>query len=165
MPGDALTCVMLDKIPNYSPEYPILRAITTYQKKGYQDVNYPQVCIKAKQIYGRLIRSTFDYGYFIILDPGQNSYTIRNLERDLGGPSIEVTSTKQVLLEMQFDYNNWKRSNINIILNNMKRSNKNIQEEFNNEAKKHKLFWELAKVKDQKYYFENIDFKLSGKIR
>src|SRR5471030_1676321 len=64
VPGDALSCVMLDKIPNYSPEYPILRAITTYQKKGYQDVNYPQVCIKTKQIYGRLIRSTLDYGYF-----------------------------------------------------------------------------------------------------
>ncbi|MDR3595269.1 helicase C-terminal domain-containing protein [Clostridium sp.] len=165
VPGDALTCVMLDKIPNYSPEYPILRAITTYQKKGYQDVNYPQVCIKAKQIYGRLIRSTFDYGYFIILDPGQNSYTIRNLERDLGGPSIEYASTKKVLSEMQFDYNNWKRSNINIILNTMKRNNKNIQEEFNNEAKKHKMFWELSKVENQEYYFENIDFKLNGKIK
>jgi ATP-dependent DNA helicase DinG len=164
VPGDALSCVMLDKIPNYSPEYPILRAITTYQKKNYQDVNYPQVCIKVKQIYGRLIRSTFDYGYFIILDPGQNANTIRNLERDLGGPSIEHTSTQKVLSEMQFDYNNWKRSNINNIINNMKKNNKNLVEDFNNEAKKHKLFWELSKVENDEFYFENIDFKLNGKI-
>lgn len=164
VPGDALSCVMLDKIPNYSPEYPILRALTTYQKKGYQDVNYPQVCIKTKQIYGRLIRSTFDYGYFIILDPGQNSYTLRNLERDLGGPSIEISSTSKILSEMEFDYNNWRRSNINIIINGIKRNNKNIQEEFNNEAKKHKMFWELSKVENGEYYFQNINFKLNGKI-
>ncbi|MBN7575761.1 exonuclease [Clostridium sp. 2-1] len=164
VPGDALSCVMLDKIPNYSPEYPILRAITTYQKKGYQDVNYPQVCIKAKQIYGRLIRSTFDYGYFIILDPGQNSYTIRNLERDLNGPSIEFSTTTKVLSEMEFDYNNWRRNNINIIINNIKKNNRSIEDEFNNEAKKHKLFWELLKVENGMYYFENINFKLNGKI-
>lgn len=164
VPGDALSCVMLDKIPNYSPEYPILRAITTYQKKGYQDVNYPQVCIKAKQIYGRLIRSTFDYGYFIILDPGQNSYTIRNLERDLNGPSIEFSSTTKVLSEMEFDYNNWRRNNINTIIKNIKKNNKSVKEEFNNESKKHKLFWELLKVENDMYYFENINFKLNGKI-
>jgi len=164
VPGDALSCVMLDKIPNYSPEYPILRAITTYQKKGYQDVNYPQVCIKAKQIYGRLIRSTFDYGYFIILDPGQNSYTIRNLERDLNGPSIEFSSTTKVLSEMEFDYNNWRRNNINTIIKNIKKNNKSIEDEFNNESKKHKLFWELLKVENGMYYFENVNFKLNGKI-
>ena len=155
---------MLDKIPNYSPEYPILRAITTYQKKGYQDVNYPQVCIKTKQIYGRLIRSTFDYGYFIILDPGKNSYTIRNIERDLGGPNIEISSTAKILSQMEFDYNNWKRNNINIIINNIKKNNKNIEDEFNNEAKKHKMFWELLKVENGEYYFENINFKLNGRI-
>lgn len=164
VPGDALSCVMLDKIPNYSPEYPILRAITTYQNKGYQDVNYPQVCIKTKQIYGRLVRSTFDYGYFIVLDPGQNSYTIRNLERDLNGPKIEISSTADILSEIEFDFNNWKRTNINMIINNIMKSNRNIKEEFNDEAKKHKMFWELHKVENGEYYFENINFKLNGKI-
>ncbi|OOM09097.1 helicase C-terminal domain-containing protein [Clostridium saccharobutylicum] len=164
VPGDALNCVMLDKLPNYSPEFPILRAITTYQKKGYQDVNYPQLCIKVKQIYGRLIRSTFDYGYFIILDPGQNSYTIRNLERDLGGPNIELAPTNKILSEIEFNYNNWKRNNINIILKNLKKNNKNIEQNFNNEAKKHKMFWELYKIENEQYYFKNMNFKLKGKI-
>ena len=30
VPGDGLSCVMPDKLPNHSPEYPILRAVTTY---------------------------------------------------------------------------------------------------------------------------------------
>lgn len=164
VPGDALNCVMLDKLPNYSPEYPILRAITTYQKKGYQDVNYPQLCIKVKQIYGRLIRSTFDYGYFIILDPGQNSFTLRNLERDLGGPSIEFSQTSKVLSLMDIDYNKWKKSNLNIIINNMRKNNQIITEDFNNESKKHKLFWELLKVENNQYYFRNINYDLNGRL-
>lgn len=164
VPGDALTCVMLDKLPNYSPEYPILRAVTSYQKKGYQDVNYPQLCIKVKQIYGRLIRSTFDYGYFIILDPGQNAFTIRNLERDLGGPRIESSKASTVLSIMESDYNNWKRNNLNTIIKNMKKNNQIIQEDFNIESKKNKQFWELIKVEKGDYTFKNVNFTLKGKI-
>ena len=164
VPGDALNCVILDKIPNYSPEYPLLRAITKYQKKNYQDVNYPQLCIKVKQIYGRLIRSNLDYGYFIILDGGKNFNTIKNLERDLGGPKIEITSSNKVLGQMNYDYNNWKKNNLNIVINNMKKNNQNIEKYFNNESKKHKLFWELLEVKNGEYLFRNINFQLRGKL-
>lgn len=164
VPGDALTCVMLDKLPNYSPEYPILRAVTSYQKKGYQDVNYPQLCIKVKQIYGRLIRSTFDYGYFIILDPGQNTFTLRNLERDLGGPTIESAKSSRVLSIMEDDYNKWKRNNLNIMINNMKNNNQIVQDEFNKESKKNKQFWELTNVEKGYYSFRNMNFTLKGKL-
>lgn len=164
IPGDALTCVMLDKLPNYSPEYPILRAVTTYKRTAYQDVNYPQLCIKVKQIYGRLIRSIFDYGYFIILDPGQNTFTIRNLERDLGGPVIESVKSTNVLSTMEFDYNNWKRNNLNIIIKNMKQNNQAIEDTFNRESKKHKQFWELVKVEKGEYSFRNVNFTLKGKL-
>jgi len=164
VPGDGLSCVMLDKLPNYSPDYPILRAIRAYQNKQYRDVNYPQVCIKVKQIYGRLIRSIYDYGYFIILDPGQNDLTLRNLERDLGGPRIESISSKKLLNDIEFDYNNWKRKNLNSIIINMKKEKRDIKEEFNDESQKHKLFWNLEKVEDDKYYFKNMNFKINGKL-
>ena len=164
IPGDGLSCVMLDKLPNYSPEYPILRAVTTYQHKMYQDFNYPQLCIKVKQIYGRLIRSIYDYGYFIILDPGENQYTIRNLQRDLNGPQIESIDSKKVLNIMKYDYDNWKRRNLNLVIKKMKHENKDIETEFNIEIKKHKLFWELEKVENGIYHFKNIDYKLIGKI-
>lgn len=164
VPGDALNCVMLDKFPNYSPEYPILRAITTYQNKMYRDVNYPQLCIKVKQIYGRLIRSIYDYGYFIILDPGENQFTIRNIERDLGGPNIEMDFSKNILARIKNDYNSWRKENLNMIITKMRSSNMDIKEKFNDESKKYKMFWELVKVEEGKYYFENLDYKLNGKL-
>lgn len=164
VPGDSLSCVMLDKLPNYSPDYPILRAIRKYQNKQYRDVNYPQVCIKVKQIYGRLIRSIYDYGYFIILDPGQNDFTLRNLERDLAGPKIENISSIKLLRDIEFDYNNWKRKNLNSIIMNMRKEKRNIKEEFNDESKKHKLFWELKKVENNTYYFQNTNFNINGKL-
>ena len=164
VPGDALNCVMLDKLPNYSPEYPLLQAITKYQRKRYQDVNYPQLCIKVKQIYGRLIRSAFDYGYFIILDPGHNQYTLRSLERDLCGPPIIVENSKTVLNSMKNDYRRWKRYNLNVLINKLKRENADIESKFSEEASKHKSFWELADVNNGEYCFRNMDFELKGRI-
>ena len=164
IPGDYLSTVMLDKLPNYSPDYPLLRAIREYEKKDYKSVNYPQLCIKLKQIYGRLVRSTYDYGYFIILDPGQNEYTIRNLERDLNGPKIINTTSVKLLNEMKFDYTNWKRHNLNKIIKDMQKENKDIKAEFNFESDKHKMFWMLDKTEDNHCYFSNIDFKLDGNI-
>lgn len=162
--GEGLTCVMLDKLPNYSIDYPILKAITTYQSKRYQEVNYPQLCIKMKQIYGRLIRSDLDYGYFVILDPGKNSNTIRNIERDLSGPEIEILNSDRVLDKIDYDYKFWKKYNLNILLRDMRKKNKNIELEFNNEARKHKIFWELLGIKDEQCYFRNIDFNLKAKL-
>lgn len=164
VPGDGLSCVMLDKLPNHSPEYPILRAVTKYQHKNYQDFNYPQLCIKVKQIYGRLVRSTYDYGYFIILDPGENQYTIRNLQRDLNGPEIESEYSSKVLENIKLDYNNWKRRNLNLMIKKLKVEKKNINLEFENEAKKLKMFWELKSVEKGVYTFKNIDYELKGRI-
>lgn len=164
VPGDGLCCVMLDKLPNHSPEYPILRAVTTYQHKMYQDFNYPQLCIKVKQIYGRLVRSIYDYGYFIILDPGENPYTIKNLQRDLNGPPIESMPSAKVLDMMDTDYKNWKRRNLNLIIKKLRSENKDIASAFEVEAKKHKMFWELERVDNGVYHFKNIDYELSGKL-
>ncbi|AOR23528.1 helicase C-terminal domain-containing protein [Clostridium taeniosporum] len=162
--GEGLNCVMLDKLPNYNIDYPILKAITTYQNKIYQEVNYPQLCIKMKQIYGRLIRSDLDYGYFVLLDPGKNSNTIRNIERDLGGPEIEVLSSYRVLDKMDYDYKFWKRYNLNVLLREMRKKGKDVEKNFNDESKKHKLFWQLAGVKDGQSYFRNIDYNLKAKL-
>ncbi|MGN0143576.1 MAG: helicase C-terminal domain-containing protein [Clostridium sp.] len=164
VPGDGLSCVMLDKLPNHSPEYPILRAVTTYQNKNYQDFNYPQLCIKVKQIYGRLIRSMYDYGYFIILDPGENAHTIKNLQRDLNGPAIKSEQSSRVLQMMEDDYRQWKKRNLNIMIKNMKINKRDIPSEFNDEAQKLKMFWELDSVDNGVYHFKNLNYRLSGRI-
>lgn len=110
--GEGLTTVILDKLPNKSIDDPLLKAITTYEKKSYREVNYPQLCIKVKQGYGRLIRSVIDYGYFCILDGGGNKFSLRELERDLCGPKFINASMKKVIEDIEKDYYNWSKDKI-----------------------------------------------------
>ena len=110
--GEGLTTVILDKLPNKSIDDPLLKAITTYEKKSYREVNYPQLCIKVKQGYGRLIRSVMDYGYFCILDGGGNKFSLRELERDLCGPKFINASMKKVIEDIEKDYYNWSKDGI-----------------------------------------------------
>ncbi|MGL4774361.1 MAG: helicase C-terminal domain-containing protein [Clostridium sp.] len=137
VPGDGLSCVIIDKIPNKTPEDPILKAITNYENKKYYEVNYPQLCIKMKQIYGRLIRSKLDYGYFIILDPGENDFTLNNIQRDLGGPPIIRANRDGILRMIDGDFQRWKKSNFDYVLN----ESRNTMQDFNEVNKKYKLFW------------------------
>lgn len=109
IPGDALNCVMVDKIPNINPTDPLYKALKEYSGIYYNEYNYPRICIKIKQGYGRLIRSIFDYGYFIILDGGTNEKTINFLERDIGGPKIKSMWANDIINNIERDYDNWRK--------------------------------------------------------
>ena len=158
LPGDALTAVILDKVPNKSMEDPLLKAIVKYKNKDYRYVNYPQLCIKVKQVYGRLIRSTNDYGYFCILDGGTNNQTILNLQRDLGGPIIENISKKELLMKLDRDYYRWNVENLNSICKSIDREN--FYNEFIEESKKRKSFFDIS-IDNGKYIFTNMNFKFN----
>lgn len=159
LPGDALNCVIIDKLPNHNVENPLVKAITTYEHKKYYEVNYPQLCIKVKQSYGRLIRSNLDYGYFIILDGGSNNITLRKLEQDLGGPKIENVKSEEVLSYMDTDYRNWKMNNLRVLLNNLRITSRDIPSSIGKESSKNNLFWEFKRYGDwsTEWYFKNIN--------
>ena len=152
IPGDALSCVMLDKFPNKSVDDPLMQAIINYKGSYYKQENYPQLCIKVKQVYGRLIRSVMDYGYFIILDGGNNENTIYDIERDLNGPNIIKSNTINILKSLDEDYKRWKMENLRVILNSVLR-----KEDFNKEAKKYKSFWKLENINNEEEIYKNID--------
>jgi ATP-dependent DNA helicase DinG len=88
IPGDGLICVTLDKIPNINPKDPLYFTIMRKYNTPYQSLNYPQMVIKVKQAMGRLLRSKFDYGCFIIFDAGENIKTLSKLQRDIHGCRI-----------------------------------------------------------------------------
>lgn len=159
LPGDALNCVIIDKLPNHNVENPLVKAITTYEHKKYYEINYPQLCIKVKQSYGRLIRSNLDYGYFIILDGGTNNITLRKLEQDLGGPRIENIKSEELLRYMENDYRNWKMDNLRVLLNNLRESEKDIPSSMASEATRNNLFWEFKRYGEwsTEWYFKNIN--------
>lgn len=70
--GDALSLVIIDKLPFASPDEPLLKArIEDCQLQGgdpFQQIQIPQTVITLKQGVGRLIRDINDRGVIIICD-------------------------------------------------------------------------------------------------
>ena len=70
--GDALVCVIIDKLPFASPGDPLIEAkINLIKSQGgnpFFDFQVPQAIITLKQGLGRLIRKKSDYGVLSILD-------------------------------------------------------------------------------------------------
>jgi ATP-dependent DNA helicase DinG len=73
IPGETLSCVIMDKIPFSPPGDPVNQAVVDYIKaKGddwFGQYVLPQAIIKMKQGFGRLIRASDDKGLVAILDP------------------------------------------------------------------------------------------------
>lgn len=70
--GDALTCVLIDKLPFAAPDDPLLQArIDNCKKAGanpFARLQIPQAVITLKQGAGRLIRDQQDRGVLVICD-------------------------------------------------------------------------------------------------
>jgi len=71
--GEALSCVIIDKLPFASPGDPVLAArIDALRQKGgnpFRDFQLPQAVISLKQGAGRLIRDATDRGVLVVCDP------------------------------------------------------------------------------------------------
>ena len=71
--GDALSCVIIDKLPFAHPDDPILQArLEQMRKRGenpFFDYQIPQAVIDLKQGVGRLIRGASDRGLLMLCDP------------------------------------------------------------------------------------------------
>lgn len=70
--GEALSNVIITRLPFAVPEHPLMRARIEYiEKQGgnaFMDYSLPQAIIKLRQGVGRLIRSRMDKGIIVILD-------------------------------------------------------------------------------------------------
>jgi ATP-dependent DNA helicase DinG len=71
--GEALSCVIIDKLPFASPGDPVLAArIEALRRRGgnpFRDYQLPQAVISLKQGAGRLIRDGGDRGVLVVCDP------------------------------------------------------------------------------------------------
>lgn len=72
VPGDQLSCVVIDKLPFAVPSDPVVSArIEKIKEEGrapFFEYQIPQAAIALKQGFGRLIRSGSDRGLLVILD-------------------------------------------------------------------------------------------------
>ena len=71
--GEALSCVIIDKLPFASPVDPVTRGRMAYLKdrglSGFDELSLPNAVIALKQGVGRLIRDITDKGVLMIADP------------------------------------------------------------------------------------------------
>ncbi len=72
VPGDQLSCVIIDRLPFAVPSDPIVEArVRKLREQGgnpFYDYQVPQAAIALKQGFGRLIRSRSDRGVLVLLD-------------------------------------------------------------------------------------------------
>ena len=73
MPGDALQCVLIDKLPFPPPNDPLVEArVKQLQGQGrnpFNDYFVAEAAVSLKQGAGRLIRSETDRGLLVVCDP------------------------------------------------------------------------------------------------
>jgi ATP-dependent DNA helicase DinG len=72
VPGEQLSCVIIDKLPFAVPNDPVVNARIESIRKGggepFYEYQIPQAAIALKQGFGRLIRAKSDRGVLVLLD-------------------------------------------------------------------------------------------------
>ena len=95
VPGEALKCVIITKLPFAVPSDPIIEArmelLKAQNKNPFMDYQVPQAITLLRQGFGRLIRTATDTGIVAILDPRiKSKFYSRHFLNSL--PGCEKTS-------------------------------------------------------------------------
>lgn len=102
IPGDALSCLAIVRLPFQPPNHPMAEAKSDHLKKQRQNpftaLSVPQAVIRFKQGFGRLVRRSTDRGVVILYDTRVLETTYgRNFLYSLPGPKIEHMSVNQLV--------------------------------------------------------------------
>ncbi|MCY9515812.1 ATP-dependent DNA helicase DinG [Paenibacillus apiarius] len=102
IPGDALTCLAIVRLPFQPPNHPLVEAKSERLKRQNQNpfrkYSVPQAVIRFKQGFGRLVRTSKDKGIVIIYDTRviETSYG-KHFLYSLPGPKMEHMAAEQLV--------------------------------------------------------------------
>jgi ATP-dependent DNA helicase DinG len=68
IPGEALSCLVIDKIPFMNPGDPLLEALQERDPQSFTNYSLPKAILELRQGFGRLIRRRSDRGAVVIFD-------------------------------------------------------------------------------------------------
>lgn len=68
IPGEALSCVVVDRLPFDSPDDPLVDAVTSRDRNAFKRFMVPRAILQFRQGIGRLIRTRTDRGVAVVLD-------------------------------------------------------------------------------------------------
>lgn len=101
--GEALTCVMIDKLPFASPADPVMKGKMAHLEQqgipSFRALSLPMAVIALKQGVGRLIRDVTDKGVLVIADP---RLTAREYGRDIFESLPPLRKTRDAGLVLNF---------------------------------------------------------------
>ncbi|MEK5260359.1 ATP-dependent DNA helicase DinG [Paenibacillus sp. SEL3] len=102
IPGKALTCLAIVRLPFQPPNHPLLEAkseLLQQQKKNpFMKLSVPQAVIRFKQGFGRLVRTANDHGVVIVYDTRViESYYGKHFLYSLPGPKMEHMPSEQMV--------------------------------------------------------------------
>ncbi|MDF9840282.1 MULTISPECIES: ATP-dependent DNA helicase DinG [unclassified Paenibacillus] len=102
IPGDALTCLAIVRLPFQPPNHPLAEAkaelLQAQKKNPFMKLSVPQAVIRFKQGFGRLVRTAQDRGIVIVYDTRViESYYGKYFLYSLPGPKMEHMLTEQMV--------------------------------------------------------------------
>ncbi|MDB4867008.1 MAG: dinG [Cohnella sp.] len=101
LPGDALTCLAIVRLPFQPPNHPVVEAksekLQAEKKNPFMKLSLPQAVIRFKQGFGRLVRTATDRGIVIlydtrVIDTNYGKYFLYSLP----GPKMEHLPTMAI---------------------------------------------------------------------
>ena len=102
IPGEALTCLAIVRLPFQPPNHPLAEAkselLQAQKKNPFMKLSVPQAVIRFKQGFGRLVRTAQDKGIVIVYDTRViESYYGKYFLYSLPGPKMEHMLTDQMV--------------------------------------------------------------------
>ena len=101
MPGDALQCVLIDKLPFPPPNDPLVQArvqrLEAQRRNAFTEYFVAEAAVSLKQGAGRLIRRETDRGLLVVCDPRMTTMSYGKRLRAALPPMSLVTTEAQAL--------------------------------------------------------------------